>query len=356
MKAILQNKKIHMFGQTSIPKTIEECVFHPEIIAQLKEFSSHSLVHTIFFGHYGYGKYTLAKAYISCHLNVPMYQLSKKTFLKFDHGDNQFSFLKSNYHFEINVQNIPKSQQDVIPEIILDLANTTNIYTHTYKIIILKNAEYLSRHIQHQLRRMMETHHSSCRLIFITHTLTNIDETIQSRCIRIAVPKPSLSLIRNYIAKYFTTSLPQIEKTTDEIDALVAQHKYNLHSIGIQLLQLEIHPETIQTTDVTMYFTTLIWKLLHTKKLQIIELRKIITDVSTTCINWYDIVHQICLQLLTKHYTYVHKYSSLFETINHHLYLYEIGNKKNYQMESLFIQLYLILKTKTTPPKLQHYL
>ncbi len=52
----------------------------------------------------------------------------------------------------------------------------------------------------------------------------------------------------------------------------------------------------------------------------------------------------------------MHKYSSLFETINHHLYLYEIGNKKNYQMESLFIHLFMILKAKTTPPELQHYL
>lgn len=343
-----------MVGQLITPKTIEECIFHPNLLTQLSQFASQSLVHTIFFGHYGYGKYTLAKAYIASHLQVPLHLVSKKTYLKFDHGDNQYSFVKSNYHFEINVQNIPKNQQSVIPEIILDLANTTNIYTHTYKIILLKNAEYLSRDIQHQLRRMMETHHNSCRLLFITHTLSNIDETIQSRSIRIPVPQPSLSILVKYIS-----SLPQLSSlTTQEITNMITQQHYNLHAIGVEILRIILQPEESSSSssviDVADQFTMLLWDLLHQKKLQILELRKIITDVSTTCVNWYEIIQRFSFQLLTKHYTYVQKYSSLFESINYHMYLYEIGNKKNYQIESLFIHVYMILKTK--PLVLQHYL
>lgn len=328
-----------MLLQEIIPKQIEDFTLHSELINNILNFSNEALVHSIFFGNYGYGKTTLAKLMIANHLKIQPLHLYKKTFFIFNHKDETFNILKSNYHYEINIQHYTKQQQDMIPELILDLSNTTDIHTHKYKIVILKNAEFLSRNIQHQLRRMMESYNKTCRIIFITHNLSNIDETIQSRCVKIAIPKPNKNNIITLIEPFINS-----HKLTIDIDHLIEECDYNLNKIMIQLFSLKINP-TITNNNIITNYSNELWNIINKKKININELKKILNDITTTCINIYDIINNFTQKIIEKSNTITYeKILYICKTINYYMYLYEIGNKKTFQVECMLVKINLIIK------------
>lgn len=329
-----------------IPKLEDEYTLQPEITTNIINYASKSLAHTIFFGGYGTGKNTLAKLLIAKHFNIQLSHLYKKSFIHFAFNEEEYKFIKSNYHFEINVQNIQKQNQGIIPEFILDLSKTVNIYTNKYKIIILNNAEYLSRNIQHQLRRMMEMYNSSCRLIFITHNLSNIDETIQSRCVKINVPYPEKQNLFNLIDTYLAIHGDKIQMDHNDknINALITKYNYNVTLIFMHLCGMNHNIGVNEIVDINKEYATKLWTQINKKNMSISDVRKILNDISTTCLNYYDIFSYINDKLFQKYSDNLPKLTKIQETINYYFYLYEIGHKKNFQIECLIICLNLLIK------------
>ena len=327
------------------PKTEEEYTLHPDIATNIIECATHTIAHTIFFGDYGTGKNALAKLLIAKHFNVSLQNLYKKSFITFEHGELSYSFSKSNYHFEINVQNIPKNHQHIIAEFILDISKTMNIFTHRYKIIILNNAEFLSRNIQHQLRRMMEMYNKNCRIILITHNISNIDETIQSRCIRIGVPCPSKTVLSSLVKKIVLTN-PEIEFdcSVRNLFQLIDKMDSNVNKIVIYLYALKYGTALTSFSDANKQYADKIWTILVKKNAPIAEVRKVLSDITTSNINYYDIFRFIINKLSFKYSSDLSKLSTLLEIMNYHFYLYEIGYKKHFQLEGLLLTLHLCMK------------
>ena len=69
-------------------------------------------------------------------------------------------------------------------------SNNINSYLSKlkYRILIIKNAEYLSKHAQSFLRRTMEKYSEYCRFILHTQQLCSLISPIRSRCLPIRIP------------------------------------------------------------------------------------------------------------------------------------------------------------------------
>ena len=152
-------------------------------------------------------------------------------------------------HFELNVADFSSHRQNALIELLQDLAKTLNVSRNCYKIIVMRNVELLHRPIQHQLRRMLELFYSTCRLLFVCHSLDCLDVTLQSRFVTIRVPAPSC--IRSHTQDSMPTWLSERLQT------------YNL-------------------PDIVEHVQGQLWTVLQRKTLPITLLRKWIRIVTMT--------------------------------------------------------------------------
>ena len=148
------------------PYSVNDINFHPELNTYITNYGKCSdIMHTIFYGPPCSGKLTLVRKFISVHTSVDIQCNLRLCHHKLK--DTEFPFYKSSVHFEIDVNDFSPSHQSQLMDLLQELAKTLNVSRNSYKIIVLSNAEKLSRKIQHQLRRMMELFYTTCRLNFI---------------------------------------------------------------------------------------------------------------------------------------------------------------------------------------------
>ena len=67
------------------------------------------------------------------------------------------------------------------------------------KVIVLNEAEYLSKEAQAALREIIEEVENRCKFIFMTNNISKIDEAIQSRCTPVEIKNPPIADIIKHI-------------------------------------------------------------------------------------------------------------------------------------------------------------
>lgn len=176
------------------PQTFEELVGQSHVIPRLKGLvESGEMPHLLFTGPAGVGKTTSALI------------IAKKIY----GPDWKNNFLELNASDERGI--------DVIREKVKDFARTRPIGDHDFKIIMLDEADSLTRDAQQALRRTMETYSKTCRFVLSCNYSSKIIDPIQSRCAVFrfkTVPKEEL-------LKYLNRVLTE-EKVKADDDALKA--------------------------------------------------------------------------------------------------------------------------------------
>src|SRR3989338_1930107 len=141
------------------PGKFDEVVGQEVIVNRIKAMTEQeNIPHMLFAGPPGTGKTTIAL-------------IIAKTLFKDNWRQN---FLETNASSDRGI--------DVIRETIKDFARTKPIGTNIPKIILLDEADALTRDAQNALRRTMEQYAENCRFILSANYSSKIIEPIQSRC------------------------------------------------------------------------------------------------------------------------------------------------------------------------------
>ena len=171
------------------PMDLKEVVGQKEIVEKLKGFvKSKSMPHLIFSGPAGVGKTTCALA------------IARELY-----GDNwRSNFLELNASDERGI--------DTIRTKVKDFARTLPLGDVPFKIILLDEADALTRDAQQALRRIMESYTQTCRFILNCNYSSKIIPPIQSRCAVFRFKPLSLEDTEKYVKKIESAEKIKIEK------------------------------------------------------------------------------------------------------------------------------------------------
>ncbi len=141
------------------PKKLDEVVGQKNIVDKLKSFvKEKNLPHLLFAGPAGTGKTTCALA------------IAKEIYG--EHWSRNFLELNASDERGINT----------IRTKVKDFARTKPIRSFSFKIILLDEADSLTKDAQQALRRMMEQYSKNCRFILDCNFPSKIIDPIKSRC------------------------------------------------------------------------------------------------------------------------------------------------------------------------------
>lgn len=176
------------------PKTLHE-VGTPEArtIQSLIGFNR-TIPNLLFNGVCGAGKKTLIMAMLR-ELYGPDVWHRRMEFRAMGTGENtELNVISSKYHMEITPTDVGVHDCDVVQNIIKETAQSQPLsvvedHAVNFKVVVLNDADRLSKDAQHGLRRTMERYQQSCRIVLVAENAAYIIEPLRSRCLMIRVPQ-----------------------------------------------------------------------------------------------------------------------------------------------------------------------
>jgi len=312
-------------GVLQYPYSVQDVDFHPELNTLITKYGTcKDILHTVFYGPPSSGKLTLARKLISIHTNVSTPYNLRLCYHKVK--EREFPFYKSSVHFEMDINDFAPSHQCYLMDLMQELARTLNVSRNSYKIIMLRNAEKLTRTVQHQLRRMMELFYNTCRLIFLTASIDCLDPTIRSRLVSIRVPLMNKECIK--------WNLPQSQQQP-QLPCLSVSEWLNK--------QHHIH----NTPSILQHVIQQLWKVLNKSTFSATSVRKWTRLIFFTHLPIYDVLYDLYLKICSRFqkdiHLHIHLPCQLIFLINYYLQLYETGTRKEFHIEMILCCMYMAM-------------
>jgi replication factor C subunit 3/5 len=119
----------------------------------------------------------------------------------------EFNIVSSVYHLEITPSDVGNYDRVVIQDLLKEVAQTQQVdltAKQRFKVVVINEADSLSRDAQAALRRTMEKYSANVRLILVANSTAGIIAPIRSRTLLIRVAAPTESEICDALVKAAT--------------------------------------------------------------------------------------------------------------------------------------------------------
>ena len=106
----------------------------------------------------------------------------------------EFNIVASVYHLEITPSDVGTFDRVVIQDLLKEVAQTQQVdqsARQRFKVVIINEADHLTRDAQAALRRTMEKYSPNLRLILLANSTANIISPIRSRTLLVRVAAPT---------------------------------------------------------------------------------------------------------------------------------------------------------------------
>ncbi|KKY21408.1 putative dna replication factor c subunit [Phaeomoniella chlamydospora] len=183
------------------PRTLEALTYHPELSARLKALaSSPDFPHLLIYGPSGAGKKTRILTLLRALYGpgAEKIKIDARVFQTTSNRKLEFNIVSSVYHMEITPSDVGNYDRVVIQELLKEVAQTQQVdlsARQRFKIVVINEADSLTRDAQAALRRTMEKYSPNLRLILLANSTAGIIAPIRSRTLLVRVPAPTESEI-----------------------------------------------------------------------------------------------------------------------------------------------------------------
>lgn len=305
------------------PKKLDQLSYHSSITQNLKALASTGdFPHLLVYGPTGSGK----KTRIYSTLNelfgsqVEKLKIDVKTFTTSSNRKLEFNVLSSPYHLEITPSDMGNNDRVVIQDLLKDVASTEQVdfqntsksnMKHRFKIVIINEADSLSRDAQAALRRTMEKYSSNIRLIMVCNTTSNIIAPIKSRTLLVRIPAPSskdIAQILNHISSKegvkFTTNdenekLAFLEKLAESSDRNLRKSLLSFETISMQNESIPINNTSLIVLDWEEIIKNLSKSILASKTVaNLAKIRVVFYELLSHCIPARIILKKLAFNII----------------------------------------------------------
>ncbi|CAD6194692.1 unnamed protein product [Caenorhabditis auriculariae] len=197
--------KISLLKREPINREKNGLTYHLKQANHLKLWATtNNVPHLIFYGPSGAGKKTRIKCFLR-ELYGPGAERTHMLMKSFTTPSNkklEIQTISSNYHIELSPSDVGVYDRVVVQDVIKEMAQTSQIDAasqKSFKVVVLCEADFLTRDAQDGLRRTMEKYQHNCRLILCCENYSRIIEPLQSRCIAVNVAAPTDEQVANIV-------------------------------------------------------------------------------------------------------------------------------------------------------------
>lgn len=116
----------------------------------------------------------------------------------------EFNIVASNYHLEITPSDVGQYDRVVVQDLLKEVAQTQQVdqsAKQRFKVVVINEADHLTRDAQAALRRTMEKYSPNLRLILLANSTANIIAPIRSRTLLVRVAAPTHEEICDVLAQ-----------------------------------------------------------------------------------------------------------------------------------------------------------
>lgn len=225
---------------------------------------------------------------------VEKMKIDVRTFQTSSNRKLEFNVVSSPYHMEITPSDLGNNDRVVIQDLLKEIAQTEQVDfsgKHRFKVVIINEADSLSRDAQAALRRTMEKYSKNIRLILISNTTSNIIAPIKSRTLLIRIPAPTVDDITNVLLKLAATQEIQLPSDAkDKIQVLnnvAISSKRNLRRALLLLEALAMQNDVLKPTTPMI---TLDWEAVIKKLASNVSRDRNVARISTSRTVLYELI------------------------------------------------------------------
>lgn len=308
------------------PKKLENLSYHDSITKSLQSLaSSGDFPHLLVYGPSGAGKKT--RIYTTLNelfgAQVEKMKIDVKTFTTSSNRKLEFNVLSSPHHLEITPSDMGNNDRVVIQDLLKDVASTEQVDfasqgrpKHRFKIVLINEADSLTRDAQAALRRTMEKYSANIRLIMVCNTIANIIAPIKSRTLLVRIPAPSKGEIALILLGVAEKEAVKFNPPNDDqarqvyLETVAEASDRNLRRALLSFETLCMQNETIQLKNLEAAAITLDWELIiqnitksilsEPKVATLAKLRLTFYELLSHCIPARLILKMTALQLMDR--------------------------------------------------------
>jgi replication factor C subunit 3/5 len=165
--------------------------------ANILQASSADFPHLLVYGPSGAGKKTRILATLRALYGpgVEKIKIDARTFQSSSGSRKlEFNIVSSVYHLEITPSDVGNYDRVVVQELLKEVAQTQQVDLNAkqrFKVVVINEADGLSRDAQASLRRTMEKYSNNVRLILLANSTAGIIAPIRSRTLLVRVAAPT---------------------------------------------------------------------------------------------------------------------------------------------------------------------
>ena len=213
------------------PVKLEQLTFHPNQTKLLISLSENSeFPHLIFYGPDGAGKKTRVHCFLSKVYGEGIYKMNTiNKELKLKSRSISYMVTSSNYHLEFCPSDVGNNDKFIISNVIKETSSFAQLDTESqknFKVIVLLEADKMTKEAQSALRRTMEKYSENCRIIMIVNDLSAIIDPIRSRCFALRIPAPTKEEIKQVLKNIKNSE--NIDINENQINTIIEKHGKNV--------------------------------------------------------------------------------------------------------------------------------
>ncbi|KAK0747650.1 P-loop containing nucleoside triphosphate hydrolase protein [Apiosordaria backusii] len=187
------------------PRSLDALTYHDELSDRLRSLAqSGDFPHLLFYGPSGAGKKTRIVATLKelYGPGVEKIKIDARVFQTSSNRKLEFNIVASVYHLEITPSDVGNYDRVVIQDLLKEVAQTQQVdqsARQRFKVVVINEADHLTRDAQAALRRTMEKYSPNLRLILVGESTAGIISPIRSRCLLVRVARPTVGEVKGVL-------------------------------------------------------------------------------------------------------------------------------------------------------------